>query len=283
MNGQDWSMPWWQDSDQPQFAKVLLYLDDGDDLEVLRPVLDRWHDEACRLLLDRIVPGARADAPSAIIATEEYPDGRVKERRPGSWHAAATEHLSQASVTWANDSDPAAGAEMNLLAYRFAAPEHVFLEATVSGTGLADAVLQLVPWLRSVADTTNPAYGEIVVNREVRPPDTALDTALRRYPDDSARDSRRYLRGYEWVTICAKELAERLGGAERLRASGAFADVVALRSGAVLLQATPTPAEYGAQEARAVFDTVRAVLPPGQPRPMQPLDLGAMVFEDAAR
>ncbi len=282
MDAQNRGMPWRQDSGQPQFAKVLLYVDNGDDLQGLRPVLVSWHDEAARLLLHRIVPGARPGAPTSITATEEYPDETVKRLRPRTWQAAMTEHFTQISLSWYTDSD-ASAPEVKLRGYRFAPPRHVLLEATVSGAGLVEALPDLVALLKSVANTAEPAYGEIIVNRELRPPRTALDTALRRYPDDSARDSRKFLRGYEWVTICPKELAERLGGAERIRASGAFADVVALHSGAVLLQATPTPAEYGANEARAVFEAVRAVLPPGQPQPRQPLDLGAVVFEDAAR
>src|SRR5439155_26873888 len=51
--------------------------------------------------------------------------------------------------------------------------------------------------------------------------ETALEAALNIAWDDAIPRSREVLRGYPWVTICAPEIAERLGGVQALRASGA--------------------------------------------------------------
>jgi hypothetical protein len=58
------------------------------------------------------------------------------------------------------------------------------------------------------------------------------------------------LRGYSWVTICAAELAVRLGGAGALAASGAFDEVTELPGGQVFLRATPTLDEYQGEVVR---------------------------------
>ncbi|GAA1541842.1 hypothetical protein GCM10009827_071660 [Dactylosporangium maewongense] len=62
-------------------------------------------------------------------------------------------------------------------------------------------------------------------------------------------------------------MAARLGGADGLRASGAFHEVVALPPGGVWAQATGRLAGYDHAAARRVFDVLRSVLPPGWPTP----------------
>ncbi|MGH3189092.1 MAG: hypothetical protein ACRDOL_17845 [Streptosporangiaceae bacterium] len=76
------------------------------------------------------------------------------------------------------------------------------------------------------------------------------------------RDSCQVLRGYSWVTVVAAELAERLGGAEKLRASGAFYEVGELGS-SLWLRATPAINDFNGERVRRVFDALAPVLLPG--------------------
>ncbi|MGW0665352.1 hypothetical protein [Streptodolium elevatio] len=79
-------------------------------------------------------------------------------------------------------------------------------------------------------------------------------------------DSRLYLRGYHWLTVCPQELADKLGGPHALEATGAFVDVTPLRSGGVWLQATDTFADYDMAAATRVWNALAPVLRPGLPR-----------------
>jgi hypothetical protein len=96
-------------------------------------------------------------------------------------------------------------------------------------------------------------------------------------------ESRRYLRGYAWLTVCPREIAERLGGADALRATGAFTEVAALRNGGVWLLAAPTLAEYDMPAAARIWDVLAPALRPGTPVVCEdhgPAD--RLVIEDAA-
>jgi len=73
------------------------------------------------------------------------------------------------------------------------------------------------------------------------------------------------LQGYSWITFCSAGVAERLGGAAALGASGAFYRVDEMPGGGVLLQATERAADYGIKQARKVFDVLAPVLPEGLP------------------
>jgi hypothetical protein len=75
--------------------------------------------------------------------------------------------------------------------------------------------------------------------------------------------SRERLRGYSWLTICPPGIAVRLGGAEGLRASGAFFDVEEISTGAVVLQATERFDDYREPQVIAVFEALAPVLIPG--------------------
>jgi hypothetical protein len=76
---------------------------------------------------------------------------------------------------------------------------------------------------------------------------------------------REVLRGYSWVTVCAAELARRLGGAPGLTASGAFHQVTELPGGQVLLRATPRLEQYQGAAVERVFRALAPVLLPGRP------------------
>lgn len=91
------------------------------------------------------------------------------------------------------------------------------------------------------------------------------------------------LRGYSWVTVLGPTAAHTLGGVDGLRDSGAFCEVRALPSGAVLAQATPTPEEYTPDRVRKVFEVLAPVLPAGMPS-IPPIHdpQYKLVYEDAA-
>jgi hypothetical protein len=94
--------------------------------------------------------------------------------------------------------------------------------------------------------------------------------------------SRARLRGYEWVTVCPGQLAERLGDVQGLLASGAFVRVAPLRAGGVLLQASDTIAGYDEQIMRRVFRALVPVLPVGHPCPDPEHPRARVVYENAA-
>lgn len=110
---------------------------------------------------------------------------------------------------------------------------------------------------------------------------TSLDNALAR-AYRSEREARQWLRGYSWVTVVPRELTERLGGADALRATGAFFEVEELPYGGVWLQATERPEDYGPEAVRRVFQAVAPVLPPGIPRHYGSQPKRPLVYEDAA-
>jgi hypothetical protein len=136
-------------------------------------------------------------------------------------------------------------------------------------------------FLREVAEDLNPSFGQLADDSRGR---TALDELLGRLRDQSVADSRRILRGYSWVTICAQELAERLGGAEALRGTGAFHAVEPLRGGGVWLRATERYQDYDEARIAAVFRALAPVLPAGKPTPPPPFVpvTYRLVYEDAS-
>jgi hypothetical protein len=77
-------------------------------------------------------------------------------------------------------------------------------------------------------------------------------------------DSREVLRDYSWITIIATELGARLGGADALRASGAFYEVSALPNDSLWLRATPTINEFTGDNVRRVFEVLAPVLVTGE-------------------
>ncbi|MFF1687853.1 MULTISPECIES: hypothetical protein [unclassified Streptomyces] len=74
-------------------------------------------------------------------------------------------------------------------------------------------------------DGVGPAFARLGADDEPRVEHTGLDLLLGRKGKRSVAEARTFLRGYSWTTVCPAELTERLGGAEELRASGAFHSV----------------------------------------------------------
>jgi hypothetical protein len=113
---------------------------------------------------------------------------------------------------------------------------------------------------------------------------TALEDATLQRPATTVPRCREVLRGYSWVTVCAAELAARLGGAAALARSGAFDEVAELPGGQVFLRATPVIQDYQGEILMRVFQTLAPVLLTGRPHPMSPVtESGRLVKEaDAA-
>lgn len=269
----------------PEFATCLLYLDCGDDLNRLRPLLAYWYDETCRSLLPYLRPTGAPEPMMSLSAYDWTADGRPRRRKPRTWDEGLTADLHQLSVHWSDTVASSLASELDLYVQRFDDGRHVKLQVSIGFQdrpgGLARSVPDLVDLMRRVADVTDPTYGEIVVNAETLAPATMLDGALGRPVAESARESRRRLRGYEWVTICPTELAVRLGGAEAFRAAGVFAEVVPLAHGGLLLRATAEPETYRDDRLRAVHRALAPVLPAGQPRDLPEHDLSRVVPVDA--
>jgi hypothetical protein len=91
--------------------------------------------------------------------------------------------------------------------------------------------------------------------------ETALErttAALRGSPNIAS--PREVLRGYSWVTVVARELAGRLGGADAVAATGAFCEVEELPDGGLWLRATPTINEFTGEAIQRVFAALAPVL-----------------------
>jgi hypothetical protein len=139
-----------------------------------------------------------------------------------------------------------------------------------------------VDFVAEVLDDADPAYAEVNKDFGVEG-STDLDRALRRDPRRSAEQSRRFLRGYAWVTVVPQELVDRLGGMDAIEAAGAVSEVRPLSAGGVLLRATRTPEEYDGAAVERLFRLLVPVLPPGQPRARP--EIGRwyqLVYEDAS-
>ncbi|MFY1690402.1 hypothetical protein [Plantactinospora sp. WMMB782] len=254
---------------EPDFVTWLVYLDRAEDQGWLASLAHWWHDEVCRLLLPFVSPAGAAAPAVSLTAFEQDAAGRGRRRRPARWADGLTEECAQLSARWFDVAPTAIASELDVFLARFAGRRHVRLQISVGFEGRSGGLPLVLPALvelaRLVGDATDPAYGEIVANAGLLPPATMLDAALGRSAESSAEQCRTRLRGYEWVTICPRELAATLGGAERLRATGAFAEVRPLRHGGLLLRATDDPADYQADRVREVFRALAPVLPPGQP------------------
>jgi hypothetical protein len=92
---------------------------------------------------------------------------------------------------------------------------------------------------------------------------------------------REVLRGYSWVTICAAQLAARLGGGAALAASGCFDEVSVLPGGQVFLRATPALEDFDGPAVRRVFGALAPVLLPGRPDPAAVAGLPVRLVLDA--
>jgi hypothetical protein len=141
-----------------------------------------------------------------------------------------------------------------------------------------------VRFLERWADRLGACYGHITDDASVTN-GTALEMATQTPGIDPPTVPRCHevLRGYSWVTICAPELARRLGGVPALTASGAFHEVRELAGGQVLLRATPLLEQYEGAAVERVFRVLAPVLLPGRADPKRaPVGGRLMLGADAA-
>ncbi|MEV8374826.1 hypothetical protein AB0P21_18965 [Kribbella sp. NPDC056861] len=139
-------------------------------------------------------------------------------------------------------------------------------------------------WMSFLADSVGSRsvdYGQVVLDGNINH-STALDMAVGRDFITSIEESSKFLRGYGWITLCPKVLADRLGGGAGLEASGAFVAVRTLDSGDVLLLATATPQEFDREALRRVWRALAPVLPPGLPEATVGYERNEVILEDAS-
>jgi hypothetical protein len=126
-------------------------------------------------------------------------------------------------------------------------------------------------WLAFIRETVaelNPAFGIVDYQYDSLYGKTAVERLVRGIGVDRAEKiprSRELLRGYDWLTICPQELADRLGGVEALRGISAFHEVAQLPGGGVWLLATADYRDYDEAATDRVFRALAPVLPPGTP------------------
>jgi hypothetical protein len=157
-----------------------------------------------------------------------------------------------------------------------------FAEGRLAGEAFQRQLLRSV---RSLAEELMVSFAEIGHQPWTRGsefPQTMLERLLYRTPRDTILASRSTLRGYSWLTICAEEIGDRLGGVAALQATGAFHEVSQLAYGGYWLQATERFQQYDVDSARRVFGALAAALPPGRPGRYWSLEPNLLVPEDAS-
>ncbi|MEV0640269.1 hypothetical protein AB0I77_36125 [Streptomyces sp. NPDC050619] len=155
-------------------------------------------------------------------------------------------------------------------------------EYSLRDSGFQGAFLR---FMKTQANTLGPSFGHVAHRYNLE--NTALEEVLGPpwlLAEQTVPESRQYLRGYSWVTLCPKELSSALGGKQELLESGAFCEVEELADGAIWLQATPEFAAYDDNHARAVWAAVSPALRPGVPMRSEPQPTDPplhVVYEDA--
>ncbi|CCH16958.1 hypothetical protein [Micromonospora lupini] len=118
-----------------------------------------------------------------------------------------------------------------------------FLVSAVSDEGCVDLVSTiddavandpggeraLLAAVRDVADLAAPVAVAVALRGSLT--DTPLEAALSGCSTDYRKRPGEVLRNYGWLTVLSDEMAERVGGADRLRTSGALVEVEPLAAG----------------------------------------------------
>jgi hypothetical protein len=127
-----------------------------------------------------------------------------------------------------------------------------------------DGEREILATVREVAEIAAPVAVAVAVRGSQR--SMPLEDALSSSNTTYVRNPGEVLRNYGWLTVLSDEMAERVGGAERLRTSGAFVEVDRLAAGGWWLLATKTWQEYGPEQADRLFELLAPVLPAGKPQ-----------------
>jgi hypothetical protein len=267
--------------DRSSSVRAVLYLNAAD-----LPAVAGWHDAAAAALLPLVQPPGAPAVTREVTGSTRAADGSGGPIGGGLWASHLVPDLYQLQTIWSyGDARPRGPVQnVDVRVHRphfgvfFSLDLLVVLADPAALPAVCDSVLAVV---RETGAQVDPVYGEILVDRIPHSPSTALDRLLRRKPVASLEEARRYLRGYEWTTVCPAEIAKALGGADALRASGAFAEVTELGKGGLLLRATEDPAEWTDDAVHRVFDALRPALPPGRPRQPQFETITNVVMSDA--
>lgn len=163
----------------------------------------------------------------------------------------------------------------------------VRLGCNIPEDSLRDPVFQgaFLRFMKTQANALDPSFGHIAHLYNLG--NTALEERLGPpwlLAEQTVPESRQYLRGYSWVTVCPKELSTTVGGKQALLDSGAFHEVEELTDGSIWLQAGPDFAAYDDDQARTVWAALSPALRPGTPRHIEPLPTDPplhLVYEDA--
>jgi hypothetical protein len=123
---------------------------------------------------------------------------------------------------------------------------------------------EILATVREVAEDADPVAAAVSEDEYLN--STPLERALNRFGTIGFLEAGSVLRNYGWLTVLGERMGERLGGLDRLRASGAFVEARQLTHGGYWLLATRTWDEYGPEEANRLFEIFAPVLPPGRPR-----------------
>lgn len=141
-------------------------------------------------------------------------------------------------------------------------------------------------FLRDTVENLNPAFGIIDYEYDGLYGEAAAESTIKAswmLRHQRIPRSREQLRGYDWLTICPQELADRFGGSEALRATGAFHEVAQLSGGGVWLLATADYRDFDDAALYRVFRALAPVLPLGMPEHEgQSADYYRIVYEDAS-
>jgi hypothetical protein len=160
-------------------------------------------------------------------------------------------------------------------------PGWLQLRATVNRSKFITMQQRWVDFVFSFADRVDPGYGQVTYSYD-RGSSVVEETTQPRTPEKWRRNPaitigrcRETLRGYGWLTVLAQQLADRVGGADALRATGAFSQVRQLQRGGVGLLVTDNLQDYTEQTAEPAFRVLAPLLPPGEPftayrSPMRP-------------
>jgi hypothetical protein len=196
--------------------------------------------------------------------------------RDGAWSMAVDGELGEGPLTARSEvtiSDDQRWLDLGTL---------VGLSPHAAGLDPSGLERSLVGLIRDFSVRFEPTFANITDDNDVV--GTGLELALGRDADEGHERSPRVLRGYSWVTLLPRFVAELLES----RLGDLDPELVTwerLPTGAVLVQAGPSLSEYGLPRMIALFHCVAPALPPGTPMRvptypgMPPLRL---IFEDAA-
>lgn len=145
-------------------------------------------------------------------------------------------------------SDPALSAH---------APEGRFGPAAQEGTAEV---------LRDFSQEVDPCHARAGPCCHRAVPSTRSGSVHRRLPSMTLPESRRRLRGYEWLMVIPRAIAQQLGGADGIAAAGYFQRVETLRDGAVLLQVTAEFQDFTGEAIERTWRLLRPALRPGLPK-----------------